>query len=60
METYPYFERQRRQMRNFWLKESFFAESIKSINKEEKATYRLLKKFADELGIKIPKYKEPD
>jgi len=34
--------------------------AIANVNKEERAAYRLIKKFAKELGVKIPKYKTPE
>ncbi len=60
LEQYPSHERGRRQAKTFfhWSPEKL-NKVIERINEEEKTSYALIKKFADEIGMEIPEYVEP-
>jgi hypothetical protein len=59
LNEYPKYERDRKQAKLLFDNETIKA-GISTINRQEKSAYNLIKKFADEIGQKIPEYKNPE
>lgn len=60
LEKYPEHERARRQAEHFFGSQpEKLKKNMKSINDSERSAYELIKRFADEVGWKIPEYSEP-
>lgn len=59
LDKYPSFERNRKQVEEFFVQKDVIEEHLKIIDVQEKKYYQLMKKFGDEVDWKMPKYISP-